>query len=172
MDKNEFSLAADRHSSSLHSHAMRFTRDQDEAKDLVQDTLLKGIRFCKNFDKGTNIKGWLYVIMRNTYINNYRKEQKKQELISTEEDLSSVHLLKSAARNASEAKFLMGDIQKALDSIPKSYSIPFQRYFEGYKYEEISTELGIPLGTVKTHIHQARIMLKKYLKNYRNSFGA
>ncbi|MDQ0638676.1 RNA polymerase sigma factor (sigma-70 family) [Pedobacter sp. W3I1] len=168
MDQNEFSLAANRHASSLHSHAMRFTRDEDEAKDLVQDTLLKGIRFCNNFDQGTNIKGWLYVIMRNTFINNYRKEQKKQELIITEEELSSVQLIKSADRNASESKFMMGDIQKALDSIPDAYSIPFQRYFEGYKYEEISAELGIPLGTVKTHIHQARLLLKKYLKNYRH----
>jgi RNA polymerase sigma factor (sigma-70 family) len=172
MDQNEFSLAANRHASSLHSHAMRFTRDEDEAKDLVQDTLLKGIRFCNNFDQGTNIKGWLYVIMRNTFINNYRKEQKRQELITTEEDLSSAHLIKSAARNASESKFMMGDIQKALDSIPNTYSIPFQRYFEGYKYEEISAEMGIPLGTVKTHIHQARLLLKKYLKNYRDSFNA
>jgi RNA polymerase sigma factor (sigma-70 family) len=171
MDQNEFSLAADRHASSLHSHAMRFTRDEDEAKDLVQDTLLKGIRFCNNFDQGTNIKGWLYVIMRNTFINNYRKEQKRQEVISTEEELSSTHLIKSAVRNASESTFLMGDIQKALDSIPNTYSIPFQRYFEGYKYEEISAELGIPLGTVKTHIHQARLLLKKYLKNYRDGSG-
>ncbi|KQN35045.1 sigma-70 family RNA polymerase sigma factor [Pedobacter sp. MC2016-05] len=171
MDQIEFSHNADRHATSLYSHAIRFTKDEDEAKDLVQDTLMKGIRFCHNFDEGTNIKGWLYVIMRNTFINNYRKDQKRNELITTEEDISSAHLLKSASKNASEGKFIMGDIQKALASIPQNYSIPFQRYFEGYKYHEIAEELGIPIGTVKTHIHQARIELKKYLKNYKGSYG-
>lgn len=170
MDQLEFSHSADQHATSLHLHAMRFTKDEDEAKDLVQDTLLKGIRFCHNFDEGTNIKGWLYVIMRNTFINNYRKEQKRNELITTEEDISSAHLLKSSSKNASEGKFVMGDIQKALDSIHPNYSKPFQRYFEGYKYHEIAEELGIPIGTVKTHIHQARIELKKYLKNYKGNY--
>jgi len=170
MNQKEFSQTADQHSSSLHSHALRFTRDEDEAKDLVQETLLKGIRFCHNFDEGTNIKGWLYVIMRNTFINNYRKDQKRTDLITTEEEISNAYLLKSSSRNDSESKFVMGDIEKALKSIPATYSIPFQRYFEGYKYHEIAEQLNIPLGTVKTHIHQARIELKKYLKNYRGNY--
>lgn len=171
MDQNEFSLIADKHSTALHSHAMKFTRDEDEAKDLVQETLLKGIRFCANFDRGTNIKGWLYVIMRNTFINNYRKDQKKQMVIGQEGELTSPNLLKSSTRNASGNAFMMEDIRKALASIPQTYSYPFQRYFEGYKYEEISSELHIPLGTVKTHIHQARVLLKKYLKNYQDGLG-
>lgn len=168
MDQNEFSLIADKHASALHSHALKFTRDEDEAKDLVQDTLLKGIRFCANFDRGTNVRGWLYVIMRNTFINNYHRHQKKQSLIAQEEELSSASLMKSSTRNASGSTFMMEDIRKALASVPEAYSYPFQRYFEGYKYEEISQELGIPLGTVKTNIHQARILLKKYLKTYRD----
>jgi len=170
MNQKEFSLAADVHASSLHSHAMHFTKDPDEAKDLVQDTLLKGIRFCHNFDNGTNIKGWLYVIMRNTFINNYRKNQKRNENVTTEDEISSAHLLKSSTRNSSESTFVMGDIQRALNSISPAYSIPFQRYFEGYKYHEIAEELNIPLGTVKTHIYQARVELKKYLKNYKGSY--
>ncbi|RBQ07824.1 sigma-70 family RNA polymerase sigma factor [Pedobacter miscanthi] len=171
MDQNEFSLIADKHASALHNHAMKFTHDEDEAKDLVQDTLLKGVRFCANFDSGTNVRGWLYVIMRNTFINNYRKDQKKQSLIVQEEELSSPRLMKSSTRNASGSTFMMEDIRKALASVPKAYSYPFQRYFEGYKYEEIAAELDIPLGTVKTHIHQARLMLKKYLKNYQDGIG-
>jgi len=77
MKQNEFIRVADKCTSALFSHAMRFTKDEDDAKDLVQDTLVKGIRFCEKFDNGTNVKGWLYVIMRNTFINNYYKEQKK-----------------------------------------------------------------------------------------------
>lgn len=168
MKQNEFIRAADKYASALLSHAMRFTKDEDDAKDLVQDTLFKGIRFCEKFDHGTNIRGWLYVIMRNTFINNYHKEQKRQKLVTTDEELSSPTLLKSSSTNNSGAKFMMEDIQKAMNSIPDNYRIPFQRYFEGYKYDEIAKELSIPLGTVKTHIYQARIMLKKYLQQYRD----
>jgi len=170
MNQNEFSLAANSYASALHSHALQFTKDPDEAKDLVQDTLLKGIRFCHNFDQGTNIKGWLYVIMRNTFINNYRSNKKRNETVTTEEEISSAQLLKSSSRNASESGFVINDIQRALNSISPSLSIPFQRYFEGYKYHEIAEELDIPLGTVKTRIHQARLELKKYLKNYRGNY--
>ncbi|MEH3114589.1 RNA polymerase sigma factor [Pedobacter terrae] len=167
MNQNEFSRAADGHAIALLTHAMRFTHDEDDAKDLVQDTLIKGIRFCAKFDKGTNLRGWLYVIMRNTFINDYRKAQKRHSVISRDEDLSSPNLLKSSTKISSEGKFVMDDIQKALQSLPEQYRIPFQRYFEGYKYEEIAEERGIPLGTVKTHIHQARQILKTYLKQYR-----
>jgi len=169
MDQYEFSRAADGHASALQSHALRFTGDEDEAKDLVQDTLIKGIRFCEKFERGTNIRGWLYVIMRNTFINNYRKDQKKHLVIKRDEELSDTTLLKSGERNASEGKFVMEDIQQVMESIPSAFRIPFQRYFEGYKYEEISVQLNIPLGTVKTHIHQARLLLKKYLKRYREA---
>ncbi|KIA96576.1 RNA polymerase sigma factor [Pedobacter kyungheensis] len=171
MDQNEFSLIAGEHAVALHMHALKFTRDEDEAKDLVQDTLVKGVRFCANFDRGTNVKGWLYVIMRNTFINDYHKAQKRQTIIGQEEELSSPNLLKSSTQNASVSTFMMEDIRKAMASVPETYSYPFRRYFEGYKYEEISQELGIPLGTVKTHIHQARSLLKKYLKNYRDGAG-
>ena len=147
---------------------MRFTHDEDEAKDLVQDTLLKGVRFCHKFDDGTNVKAWLYVIMKNTYINNYRRDQKRQEVVQVEDDISSASLLPSASRNIAESTFVMGDIQKAMDSIPENYRIPFKRYFEGYKYDEIAAELNIPLGTVKTHIFNARLLLKKYLKKYQD----
>lgn len=167
MNQFEFSRAANGHSIALHSHAMRFTSDEEDAKDLVQDTLIKGIRFCSKFNEGTNIRGWLYVIMRNTFINNYRKMQKKQSVIDTEEELSSAQLLTSADRNGSVGKFAMDDIQRALRCVPAIYRVPFLRYFEGYKYDEIALEQSIPLGTVKTHIHQARHLLKKYLKQYR-----
>jgi len=166
MNQNDFSFAASAHSSSLMSHALKFTNNEDDAKDLVQETLIKGIRFCHKFDEHTNIKGWLYVIMRNTFINFYRKEKRISGTIGTEEEISSAHLMSSATRNGSIGEFIKADIQKALQSIKKEYSYPFIRYFEGYRYEEIATELKLPLGTVKTHIHQARLLLKKYLKKY------
>ncbi|WP_316850535.1 RNA polymerase sigma factor [Pedobacter agri] len=167
MDQIEFTTNISRHSQALLAHALKFTNNEDDAKDLVQETLIKGMRFCQNFDEGTNLRGWLYVIMKNTFINDFRKNVRKKDLITTDEELSSAQLSKSATVNTSNTTFAMEDINKAMSSIKPDYSIPFQLYFEGYKYEEISQQLDIPIGTVKTHIHQARLGLKKYLAMYR-----
>lgn len=167
MNQTEFTSGIDIHAQQLYSHALKFTNNEDDAKDLVQETLIKGMRFCERFDEGTNLKGWLYVIMKNTYINEFRKNVKKKSLITTDEEISSAQLANSATTNHSNTVFAMEDIRKAMDSIKQEYSIPFQLYFEGYKYEEIAEQLDIPIGTVKTHIYQARLGLKKYLKIYR-----
>ncbi|GGI26308.1 RNA polymerase sigma factor [Pedobacter mendelii] len=162
----EFNHLINSHSVSLKSHALKFTNDVEDANDLVQDTLVKAIRFYENFQEGTNIKGWLFVIMRNTFINNYRKLAKTRTLIIQTDEISAVNLMHSATRNQAEEKFVIGDIGKALASLPEAYHTPFIRYFEGYKYHEIAEILHIPLGTVKTRIFVAREMLKKYLKTY------
>lgn len=168
MKAKEFAVEAAKLETKRFRYAMTFTRDEDDAKDLVQETMLKGIRFCESFDPSTNLKAWLFVIMRNTFINGYRKAQVKNELITTEEEITYSHLAKSAASNGALSSFALYDIEKAMASLSDTYRLPFQRYFEGYKYEEIADELGIPMGTVKTRIHQAREQLKKYLKQYRN----
>ena len=162
-----FSSMVTAHANQLHAHALNFTRDSEDANDLVQDTLIKALRFKEGFQEGSNFKGWLFVIMRNTFINDYRKTARKNSVITTEEEISSAHLTGSASKNAAEHKFAMQDIQNALNALPEAYRIPFVRYVEGYKYHEIADELEIPLGTVKTHIHQARQELKKKLKIYR-----
>ncbi|WP_316807786.1 RNA polymerase sigma factor [Pedobacter agri] len=168
MEHTEFAAAINVHAKQLLTHALNFTRDEDDAKDLLQETLIKGIRFCGKFDSGTNLKGWLFVIMRNTFINDFNRTRKKKDVISVEEELSSAQLVQSSTRNGCEHNFAMEDIASAMNSIRDEYRVPFQLYFEGYKYEEIAQELDIPLGTVKTHIHQARISLKKCLKQYRD----
>ncbi|MBC6112735.1 RNA polymerase sigma factor [Pedobacter fastidiosus] len=166
MNQIDFTQAAKQVQPQLYSHALHFTRDEDDAKDLLQETLIKGIRFCHRFDNGTNLKGWLYVIMKNTFYNSVIKSKRRSEVIS-DEDLESPNLILSSTKNASEGKFAIEDINKALEALRPGHRIAFQRYFEGYKYEEIAGELNIPLGTVKTYIFQARSELKKYLKMYR-----
>ena len=161
MDTNQFNLEINNHSAALRSYALKYTQDLDDANDLVQDTIVKALRHYGQFQQGTNIRAWLFVILKNTFINTYRKNVKKQGIISQEEDLSSASLLKSSASNAAVGGFVMGDIKKALDALPQAYAIPFTRFVEGYKYEEIATELSIPIGTVKTRIHLARELLKK-----------
>lgn len=168
MKAKEFALQAGKVEAMLHTHAMTFTKDEDDAKDLVQETLLKGVRFCDRFDAKTNLKAWLFVIMRNTFINNYHKGKIKSELITTEDEITYAQLSKSATTNASVSSFALADINKAMESLSEANRVPFQRYFEGYKYEEVALELNIPLGTVKTRIHQAREQLKNYLKIYRS----
>ncbi len=158
------------HRSCLESFALKFTNDIEDANDLVQDTIIKAIRYHNLYKQGTNLRGWLYTIMRNTFINDYRKGAKRNAIMETSEDLSSYQLRGSATTNLGENKFVMEDIHKALDRLQPDYSKPFLRYFEGYKYHEIAEELHIPIGTVKTRIHMARQILKAQLKMYRDKF--
>ncbi|WP_285010869.1 RNA polymerase sigma factor [Pedobacter faecalis] len=151
---------------SLEGYATSLTNDYDDANDLVQDTLIKAIRCSHLYKEGTNLKGWLFTIMKNTFINNYRRSVKKKSVVETTDELTSYQLASSAATNLCDRKFTSEDINKAFGKVAPEYAIPFLRYFEGYKYHEIADELGIPLGTVKTRIHVARHILKKQLKIY------
>lgn len=166
MTQLEFSTLIVRQSSSLKTYALRFTRDMEDANDLVQETLLKAVTYHNNFKEGTNINGWLYTIMKNTFINGYRKFVKTASIITKTDEISSQQLSYSASNNKAENKFMMDDIQQALKALPQEYYIPFTMYFEGYKYHEIAADLDIPIGTVKTRIHGARKLLKKTLSSY------
>lgn len=170
MNRIEFNTLVIRQSESLKAYARNFTRDQDDANDLVQDTLLKAVTYFKNFKEGTNLKGWLYTIMKNTFINNYRRVVKTNSFITKEEEITSANLVVSATKNGGENKFVMEDINRALSSLSEDYYVPFTMYFEGYKYHEISEHLNIPIGTVKTRIHVARKVMKKSLYAYKFSY--
>jgi len=156
------------HRSCLESFAMKFTRDVEDANDLVQDTIIKAIRYHHMYKQGTNLRGWLFTIMRNTFINSYHRNSRRNAVVETSEDLTSYQLHNSATRNQGENKFVMEDINKAMERLQPEYSEPFLKYFEGYKYHEIADDLNIPIGTVKTRIHMARMALKSHLKMYNN----
>lgn len=166
MTKIEFNTQVMHQSGSLKLYALHFTHDTDDANDLVQDTLLKAITYYSKFKDGTNLKGWLYTIMKNTFINNYRRVSKISACVIKNEEISYANLLFSSSSNQGENKFISEDISLALNSLGQEYRIPFLRYFEGFKYHEIADEFNIPIGTVKTRIHIARKLLKKQLKPY------
>lgn len=166
MTKIEFNTLVMRQAGSLKMYALHFTHDAEDANDLVQDTLLKAITYYNKFKEGTNLKGWLYTIMKNTFINNYRRFVKVSSFITKSDEISSPNLLYSSAKNQGESKFIMDDILHAMEKLPEEYFTPFTRYYEGHKYHEIADYLGIPIGTVKTRIHVARKLLKKSLKPY------
>ncbi|WP_343558513.1 sigma-70 family RNA polymerase sigma factor [Sphingobacterium sp.] len=167
MTKNEFDSMVIEQSDSLKLYARNFTSDYEDANDLVQDTILKAVTYFKNFKEGTNLKGWLYTIMKNTFINNYRRIVKTNSFITKDEEISNSNLLISASSNQGESKFVMEDIHEALANLSEEYYIPFSLYFEGFKYHEISEHLNIPIGTVKTRIHVARKLMKRSLSAYK-----
>ena len=158
------------HKDGLFSFAMSFTKDSEDAADLVQDTMIKAIRCAKNFQEGTNLRAWLYTILRNTYINSYRRKLRVRAMITVTDDISADQLQLSATNNKGENICTKDDIDKAIAKLQPCYSVPFLKFFEGYKYHEIADELNIPIGTVKTRIHLARGILKRHLRMYQDQF--
>jgi RNA polymerase sigma factor, sigma-70 family len=166
MNKLEFNTKVVQEAGTLNNYAFYFTRDEENAHDLVQDTLLKAFSYYNKFKEGTNLQAWLYTILKNTFINYYRRKVKTNSIIIKPETISSADLFNSSLRNGAEGKFVMDDIERALSKLSEEYYYPFSMYYEGYKYHEIAEHFRIPIGTVKTRIHVARQHLKKKLKPY------
>lgn len=167
----EFNKIQQEFNGPLRVFANHFTKNSTDAEDLVQDTMLKAYRYFPQYKTGTNLRAWLFTIMRNTFINSYHSASRRNNVIQVKEVLDSYDLNCSAVRNEGPGKFVIQDVKKMLALVPKENYEPFIRYFEGYKYHEIAKELNIPIGTVKTRIHAARKFLKKQLKPYFNTDG-
>ncbi|MEG0518936.1 MAG: sigma-70 family RNA polymerase sigma factor [Bacteroidales bacterium] len=138
----------------LSRYAYSLTLDPDEAKDLVQETYFKALNNQEKFDNETNIKAWLYTIMKNTFINDYRRRVKKQAIFSKD-----VHefVLNSKPTDANpESDFNYRELNVLVNSLEPEFRIPFQMHDKGFKYQEIADELGLHLGTVKSRIHFSR----------------
>jgi RNA polymerase sigma factor (sigma-70 family) len=171
MNTTEFTSVVIKQTSSLNLFAMHFTHDPEDANDLVQETLLKAFIYYTKFKDGTNLKGWLYTIMKNTFINNYRKIRRVNSFVIHADQISDDNLMYTSVRNQAEAKFMIDDVHAALRRLPSTYYLPFAMYVEGYHYHEVAERMQMPLGTVKTRIHVARQLLKKQLKPYRPERG-
>ncbi|TDS13123.1 RNA polymerase sigma factor [Sphingobacterium paludis] len=144
--------------------ATKFTQDPYEIEELVQETFIRSLSSLERFINHPKLVAWLFVIMRNVYINNYRKISKYRTI---ESELTHTSHFEQLSNNSSESKFVMTDIQNAINKLPKDYYIAFTMFMEGFKYQEIADHLAIAEGTVKTRIHMARKILKKNLKIYR-----
>jgi RNA polymerase sigma factor (sigma-70 family) len=154
----------------LMAFAMSFTHNIDDADDLVQETFLKAVRYAKKFKKGTNLKAWLFMILRNTFINSYRRKNLAKIFMDDNVDIN-INPGMGVTFNLGVGKCVMNDINRALKRLEPQYYIPFIKYFEGYKYHEIAELLKIPIGTVKTRIHVARGILKSTLKMSKERFS-
>lgn len=145
----------------LYPIAYSFTNNSEDAKDLVQDTLYRAMHNQDKYIEGTNVKAWIYTIMRNIYINNYRKNKKMTKVSS---DVSDDHIYAYFGFNnksESHSKINCREILNEINQLPDILRVSFELYFNGYKYQEISSMLGESLGTIKSRIHFARKSLIK-----------
>lgn len=150
----------------LKPFAFTLTRDNETAKDLMQETMFRALANKDKYNVGTNIKAWMYTIMRNIFINDYRKKSRQNTMFdSTPNDFLLNHN-QTAVANAAEVTLKLKDIQAAIHDLPEIFKHPFVLYFEGYKYNEIATLLNEPLGTIKSRIHFARKLLKEQMSRY------
>ena len=167
MNTGEFTLEVQKLSATLRPAALNLTRDADDAKDLVQETLLKALVNRDKFRVGTNLKAWLYTIMRNTFINNYNKITKRNQNIDVNEYFQYFNTDENyITQNGATTSFVMSDLHAAIGELEEAYRTPFMMYYIGYKYLEIAEKLRIPIGTVKNRIHIARKDLKAKLTIY------
>jgi len=146
--------------------AVSLTRDRDSALDLFQETLYRAIINQDKYNIGTNIKAWLYTIMRNIFINDYRRKTKQRAIFENTSDDQLVNLNKGSVANDAETNIRIKEIKQAVEKLPDIYKTPFKLYFDGYHYNEIAKSLSEPLGTIKSRIHFARKLLKDQLSRY------
>lgn len=152
--------------STLQAFTRRFTRDREESHDLVQDTMLKALMYRDKFREDTNLKGWLFTIMRNTFINNYRRTQRARTSNDTTKDLYFLNVEEEHTFNRPQESMEFKEIWRNMNSLREELLIPFKMHTTGYKYHEIATHLGIPIGTVKNRIFHARKEIQKRLQGY------
>ena len=151
----------------LRRFAVRLTADEEEANDLMQETSLKALDNREKFQVGTNFKGWLYTIMRNLFINNYRKVSRDKTYVDQTENLYHINLSQDFSFDSTEEAYDIKEIHTAVHALPKEYRIPFAMHISGFKYKEIAAHLGVPIGTVKSRIFFTRQKLQKELRDFR-----
>lgn len=166
------------HINALNSFALKMTNDMDDAGDLVQDTLLKAFRFFDKFEKGTNAKAWLFQILKNSFINNYRKNSREPNRVDYEdvqnfyESIKADEVKTTHYENDAFSDVLDDEIAHALSLLPDDFrTIVFLSDIEGYTYEEISDFMDCPIGTVRSRLHRARKMLYTLLYQYAGENG-
>lgn len=149
----------------LKSFAMTFTRNHEDANDLTQETMLKAISYRESYTPHTNFKAWVFTIMRNIFINQYRRKVKSGTIFDHSADL---FLLNNATdgSNSTYNYILAKELNKQIGQLTDDYKRPFQMHHHGYKYKEIADELNIPIGTVKSRIFIARKKLMELLPDY------
>lgn len=153
--------------SNLLNFAYLLTSNRDDAYDLLQDTTLKALDNEDKYVDNVNFKGWVFTIMRNIFINNYRKVVRSATIIDQTEDLYHLSLPQDSGLETPEGSMAAQEITAAINTFSDDYRIPFSMHVAGYKYNEIAEKMGLPLGTVKSRIFFARQKLQVMLADYK-----
>lgn len=155
----------------LYNIAVKITRNEDDAQDLVQETFLRAFRFFDKYEPGTNCKAWLYRILKNTFINHYRQQHRRPSEVDFDsiEETHEVHVRHTGSKPANPEQDLMNsmlrdDVRSALEKLPADYrEALFLSLVEGFSYREIAEMVGCPIGTVMSRIHRARKLMQRAL---------
>ena len=164
MNKINFEQRLLKEKKGLDNFSFSLTRDREEARHLVQDTLLKALMHKETFKEDTNIKAWLFTIMKNTFINNYRKNKRISRIIEDENIISYINHRAGISTFTADHDLNYENIQAKIRLLPEEQRIPFEMIYQGYKYQEIADYFFISIGTVKSRIFLAR---KKLMDNLR-----
>jgi RNA polymerase sigma factor (sigma-70 family) len=166
MKSQHFELELSKLRPTLYGFTRKFTSNRDESLDLVQDTILKALNHRSKFRDDVNLKGWLYTIMRNTFINQYRKSSKFKKSTGEHAQFQYLNVEETHTFNRPEGTMQFKEVWDVVNSIKEELAKPFKMYTSGYKYHEIAEHLHLPLGTVKNRIFQARQEIQKHLTGY------
>ncbi|MDX1586816.1 sigma-70 family RNA polymerase sigma factor [Balneolaceae bacterium YR4-1] len=166
------------HLDAMYNFALRLTSDPNDAEDLVQDTIVKAFRFFSSYEKGTNAKAWLFRILKNSYINNYRKKSKQPNQVDYDEVSSFYETIRADRTDTSDLEDRMfrelidDDISNALEELPEDFrTVVLLCDVEGFTYEEIANMLDVPIGTIRSRLHRGRNLLKAELMDYAEKRG-
>ena len=159
----EFSHQIVGYQNRLQRFAYSLVPDRDEAQDLVQETYLKAISYRDKLSDYSNLKVWIMTIMKNIFINNYRRKSKTRDILKEKIAVSKSHEHGFAAI---DSYYTQNEINKAVENLKEELKIPFMMYVDGFKYREIADELNLNIGTVKSRIHTARQKLMELLKDF------
>ncbi|NUQ22912.1 MAG: RNA polymerase sigma factor [Saprospiraceae bacterium] len=166
MSQLEFNSQLNQMSSLLQAFAYNLTKNGEDAKDLYQETAYRALTNSDKFRPGTNFKAWLFTIMKNIFINNYRKKAKANTIMDSTDNLYYINSGSTMIGNGAESNILIGELTGMIDTLDDSIRIPFLMHYQGFKYQEIADALDLPLGTVKSRIFFARKELKDQISRH------
>ena len=180
LKQREFNTEMIPHMDALYNFAIRLANDPNDAEDLVQDTIVKAYRFFSSYERGTNAKAWLFRILKNSYINNYRKQSKQPFQVDYDEISTYYESVRSERSDTTDMEEIMyrelldDEVTRALNKLPEDFrTVVLLCDIEGFTYEEIANMLDVPIGTIRSRLHRGRNLLRTSLSQYasRRGFG-